>query len=138
MPKALEGGFKLFNYTVETIMSLQQAVIALEENLIENKFGVLWNLDLTTKLRSKGQDFNTPYMILEVCNPKETNNMLTNNLLVGYFLPCKIVIYVEEGTTKIGMPKPTELIGPTGDPNLLMIATNIENQLISCIDKSIQ
>jgi hypothetical protein len=36
------------------------------------------------------------------------------------------------------MPKPTELIGPTGDPNLLMIATNIENQLISCIDKSIQ
>lgn len=128
----------MFNYTVETTKSLQQAVIALEENLIENKFGVLWNLDLTSKLRSKGQDFNTPYIILEVCNPKETNNMLTNNLLVGYFLPCKIMIYVEEGTTKIGLPRPTELIGFSGDPNLLTIATNIENRLISCIDKSIQ
>ena len=127
----------MFNYTVETTKSLEQTMIAIEENLIEDKFGVLWNLDLTSKLRAKGQDFNTPYIILEVCNPKETNNMLSNNLLVGYFLPCRILIYVEEGTTRIGMPRPTELIGPSGDPNLLMIATNIENRLMSCIDKSV-
>ena len=127
----------MFNYTVETTKSLPQAVIALEGNLIEDKFGVLWNLDLTSKLRAKGQDFNTPYIILEVCNPKETNNMISNNLLVGYFLPCKVVIYVEDGITIVGMPRPTELIGPSGDSNLLTIATNIENRLIACIEKSI-
>lgn len=128
----------MFNYTVETEKSVNQAVQSLEEALKEEKFGVLWNFDLTAKLQEKGEDFNTPYTILEVCNPKEANKVLSSNLMIGYFLPCKIVVYEEGGSTKIGMPKPTSLISMAEGHDVQAIAEDIEKRLISAIDKSIQ
>ena len=127
----------MFNYTVETTKNREEAVRALEENLKEEKFGVLWNFDLTAKLQEKGTDFNTPFTILEVCNPQEANRVLSEDLMVGYFLPCKIVVYEENGTTKIGMPKPTSLIEMVQKDSIKEIAVDIEERLIGCIDKSV-
>ncbi|MGM0896314.1 MAG: DUF302 domain-containing protein [Bacillota bacterium] len=127
----------MFDYTVTTSKSVDEAVASLEENLKEEQFGVLWNFDLTAKLQEKGQDFDTPYKILEVCNPKEANTVLSENLMVGYFLPCKIVVYKEGEETKIGMPKPTSLIGMAEDGGKLNeVAEDIENRLIGCIERT--
>ncbi|PIC89369.1 hypothetical protein CSV71_10640 [Sporosarcina sp. P21c] len=127
----------MFDYTVETSKSKDEAVKDLEANLKDEKFGVLWNFDLTAKLQEKGTDFDTPYTILEVCNPQEANRVLSEDLLVGYFLPCKIVIFEEEDTTKIGMPKPSALIEMTNNDSLKEIAVDIEKRLIGCIDKTV-
>lgn len=126
----------MFNYTVNTSKTVSEAVEALEENLKAEKFGVLWNFDLTAKLQEKGEDFDTPYTILEVCNPKEANRVLSENLMIGYFLPCKIVVYKEHDGVKIGMPKPTALTGMVEDENIKTIAVDIEERLIKCIDQS--
>ncbi|MDN7245540.1 DUF302 domain-containing protein [Planococcus shenhongbingii] len=127
----------MFNYTVETSKSKDEAVRALEKNLTEEQFGILWNFDLTAKLQEKGTDFDTPFTILEVCNPQEANRVLSEDLLVGYFLPCKIVVYVEDDTTKIGMPKPSALIEMIQNESIKKIAVDIEERLIGCIDKSV-
>lgn len=127
----------MFHYTVETSKSIGEAIAALETNLKEEKFGVLWQLDLKQKLNEKGVDFDHPYHILEVCNPVEAKRVLTENPLIGYFLPCKIAVYEDGGRTKIGMPKPTALIGMVGGEALQSIAEDIERRLISCVDKSI-
>jgi len=76
------------------------------------------------------------YHILEVCNPVEAKRVMSENALVGYFLPCKLVVYEENGTTKIGLPKPTSLIGLIANEKLMSIASDIEKRLISCVDKS--
>lgn len=127
----------MFHYTVETSKSRNEAVQTLEENLKAEKFGVLWNFDLTATLREKGTDFDTPYTILEVCNPEEANQVLSKDLMVGYFLPCKIVVYEENATTKIGMPKPSALIEMVENESVKNIAVDIEERLIGCIDKSV-
>ncbi|MBX0314811.1 DUF302 domain-containing protein [Planococcus glaciei] len=127
----------MFNYTVETEKGRDEAVQALAENLQAEKFGILWNFDLTAKLQEKGTDFDTPFTILEVCNPQEANRVLSEDLMVGYFLPCKIVVYEEEGTTKIGMPKPSALIDMVQNESIKQIALDIEERLIGCIDKSV-
>ncbi|WKA52745.1 DUF302 domain-containing protein [Planococcus liqunii] len=127
----------MFNYTVETEKGRDEAVQALAENLQAEKFGILWNFDLTAKLQEKGTDFDTPFTILEVCNPQEANRVLSEDLMVGYFLPCKIVVYEEEGTTKIGMPKPSALIEMVHNESIKQIALDIEERLIGCIDKSV-
>jgi len=127
----------MFDYTVETSKSKDEAVRDLEANLKEEKFGVLWNFDLTAKLQEKGTDFDTPYTILEVCNPQEANRVLSEDLLVGYFLPCKIVVYEKDGMTKIGMPKPSALIEMVQKDSIKEIAMDIETRLISCIDKTV-
>lgn len=126
----------MFNYTVETAKSKDEAVRTLEENLKEEKFGVLWNFDLTAKLQEKGEDFDTPFTVLEVCNPQEANKVLSEELLVGYFLPCKIVVYEDGDTTKIGMPRPTALIDMVENEQLKAIAEDIEQRLKDCIDRS--
>ncbi|WP_252503997.1 DUF302 domain-containing protein [Sporosarcina sp. Marseille-Q4943] len=126
-----------FHYTVETSKSIDEAISSIEQNLKENKFGVLWQLDLTGTLQKKGvHSYTTPYRILEVCNPVEAARVLSYNPLVGYFLPCKITVYESEGMTKIGLPKPTAMIGLLNDPELKSIAKDIEDVLINVLEKS--
>lgn len=128
----------MFHYTVQTDKSIDEAITALETNLKEEKFGVLWALDLTDKLQEKGiENFKQPYRILEVCNPEAAARVLGLNELVGYFLPCKITVYEKDGLTSIGMPKPTVMMDMLGDSKLKEIAVEIEETLIKVLDKSI-
>ncbi|MDN4525511.1 DUF302 domain-containing protein [Fictibacillus fluitans] len=127
----------MFHYTVETDQTIDEAVNTLEKNLKEEKFGVLWQLDLPAKLQEKGvEDYTTPYRVLEVCNPQEAARVLNLNELVGYFLPCKITVYESDGKTKIGLPKPTMMVDFIEDEELKSIAKNIESTLINVLDKS--
>lgn len=126
----------MFHYTVKTNKSLEQTIADLQENLKDEKFGVLWHLDMKEKLNEKGVDFDQSYHILEVCNPAEAKKVLIENSLVGYFLPCKIAVYDDGGTTKIGLPRPTALIDFIDNEALMRIAEDIEKRLIIAIDKS--
>ncbi|OQP08650.1 hypothetical protein B1691_14345 [Geobacillus sp. 47C-IIb] len=125
----------MFHYTIHVTTGLNETIERLEEHLKQEGFGVLWRFSVTEKLQEKGLDFSTPMVILEVCNPQEAARVLSENLLVGYFLPCKIVVYVENGVTKIGMPKPTMLVGMVSEPTLEKLAADIEKRLIACIDR---
>jgi uncharacterized protein (DUF302 family) len=125
----------LFHYTVTSSKSIEDIITSLEAVLKEEKFGILWKLNLKEKLQEKGVDLDKEFVVLEVCNPHEAKRFLTANILVGYFLPCKIVVYKEDGDSKIGMPKPTSLISMVADSELEAIAKDIENRLIGCIEK---
>lgn len=127
----------MFDYTVVTNKSIDEAIASLESNLKEEQFGVLWNFDIKAKLQEKGLDFNQDFRVLEVCNPHEAQRVLSENLLVGYFLPCKIVVYDDNGQTKIGMPKPTALVTMVNNDKITKLAEDIESRLINCINKSI-
>ncbi|WP_018247334.1 DUF302 domain-containing protein [Orenia marismortui] len=126
----------MFHYNIKIDKSTQQAIELLKDNLKEEQFGVLWEFDVQKKLQAKGLEFNQEYYVLEVCNPQEAQRILNKNQLVGYFLPCKIVVYNDQGKTKIGLPKPTALIELVDNPELTAIAENIEERLINCINKS--
>ncbi|MFB1050170.1 DUF302 domain-containing protein [Paraliobacillus sp. JSM ZJ581] len=126
----------MFHYTVTSDKTIEMLVQSLETNLKEEKFGILWEFDVKDTLDNKGFDFNQPYLILEVCNPKEAYDMLHENQMVGYFLPCKLVVYKDGDQTKVGMPRPTELIQLVNDPSLNGKAKEIEERLIGVLDKS--
>ncbi|MFD1708320.1 DUF302 domain-containing protein [Siminovitchia sediminis] len=128
----------MFHYTVETNQSIEEAMAALEEKLKEEKFGVLWHFDIRETLQNKGFEFDQPYHVMEVCNPKEAQRVLSENQMVGYFLPCKIVVYEDGGKTKIGMPRPTALIEMVSDSSIKEFAQDIEDRLIACIDQVTQ
>ncbi|MFC5402869.1 DUF302 domain-containing protein [Cohnella soli] len=125
-----------FHYTVESDLGMNETIEALGKELKKRGFGVLWDFDLTAKLKEKGQSFDEPYRILEVCNPAEAARILSKNELAAYFLPCKIVVYEKEGKTRIGLPKPTALIEVIGDEGLKEIAVEVEKTLVEGIDQS--
>ncbi|KIL72385.1 DUF302 domain-containing protein [Bacillus badius] len=124
----------MFHYTKKVSLPLEEAIVQLEEALTGETFGVLWQLDIQKKLQEKGVGFDKKFIILEVCNPQEAKKVLEEENLAGYFLPCKIVVYEENGQTKIGMPKPTTLISMLENDKLKEVAQGIENRLIGCID----
>jgi len=126
-----------FHYTVTTNKTIDETISSIEQNLKEHKFGILWQLDITQKLKEKGIDsYSNPYRILEVCNPYEAGRVLSENNLVGYFLPCKITVYEDQGKIKIGLPKPTALVSMLNNDELNVIAMEIEETLIHVLEKS--
>ncbi|WP_223702397.1 DUF302 domain-containing protein [Sutcliffiella deserti] len=127
----------MFDYTVKTSKTVEEAIRSLEGTLKEKEFGVLWKFDIKEKLQEKGLDFNQAYHVLEVCNPYEAERVLSKNQLVGYFLPCKIVVYDDGGVTKIGMPRPSALIEKLNDQSLKDLGKDIEERLIECIDQAV-
>lgn len=124
------------NYKIKTDKSFEMAIEDLKKSLGNNNFGVLWELNFKDKLKEKGLDFKNNFKILEVCNPKQAKEVLEKNIEVGYFLPCKMVVYEHENSVFIGMIKPTMLIGIMEDVELSNIASEVEKELMSAIDEA--
>ncbi|MCL4442034.1 MAG: DUF302 domain-containing protein [Firmicutes bacterium] len=124
----------MFKYSITTGRSYTETLTALENSLVEHKFGVLWKLDVKENLKKKGVDFDKDFHIFEVCNAPKAKEVLERNILVGYFLPCKIVVYVDKGETVIGMVRPTTIVEFLGDQNLVGFASEVEEILIKAID----
>jgi uncharacterized protein (DUF302 family) len=127
----------MFDYTVVSDKTIDDAIHNLEVSLKQEKFGVLWMFDIKEKLQEKGLEFSKEFKVLEVCNPVEAQRVLNQNEMAGYFLPCKIVVFEHEGKTKIGMPKPTALISLLNDESMQLFAKDIEDRLINVLNNSI-
>lgn len=123
-------------YEVKTNKSFEKSVEDLKENLSNHSFGVLWELNFKDKLEEKGLEFDKNFKIFEVCNPKQAKEILDKNIEVGYFLPCKIVIYENDNSISIGMPKPTSLIEMVNDDELSNISIEVEKELKAAIDET--
>lgn len=120
-------------YSIAVKMSVDEALEGIKAALAERKFGVLWHLNVPQTLQEKGQDFKTPFHILEVCNPGHAKHALETNLEVGFFLPCKVVVYAKDGETRVGMLRPETIIGLLGEERLAGLATEVEGVLRDAI-----
>lgn len=126
-----------FHYTVESDKSLEDAMATVEKNLQAIQFGVLWQTNITQNLKNKGlTKIQNAYHVMEVCSPFEAEKVLSHNPNAHYFLPCKITVFERNGKTHIGLPRPTVLMEPLNDPELMNIVQNIEENLIEVLDKS--
>jgi len=124
-----------FEFTLSTEKDLAAAAAAVEQALAERKFMVLWSLDMNAKLAEKGLSTATQFKVLEVCNAVRAKEALDANPLVGYFLPCKVVVYQRPGeAAHIGLVKPTALIGLLDDPQLAQLARDVEATLVEAVE----
>ncbi len=124
-------------YKKQTGKRFEEAVEDLKSRLAEHKFGILWELNFKDKLQEKGQDFSTNFKMLEACNPVQAKKAFDAHLEAGYFLPCKLVVYEDQGVVQLGMLRPTELMGLAHLDNLSTIAEAVEQDLKSAIDEAV-
>ncbi|MHB8928443.1 MAG: DUF302 domain-containing protein [Bacillota bacterium] len=96
------------SYTVTAGKAFDQAVQAVEAKTAEKGFRVLHVHDVQATLKEKGFE-REPLKIVEVCNAKYANRVLTTDINVGLFLPCKINVYTKEGQTYISALRPMVL-----------------------------
>ena len=126
-------------YKQKTEKTFEAALESLKANLSEVEFGVLWQLNFKDKLQEKGLTFDNNFMILEVCNPMKAQRVLSEQMEMGFFLPCKVAVYEEGGLTYIGMPNPTSLMSTimVDNVDLENMAKEVELQLKQAIDRSV-
>lgn len=124
-------------YVIDTPKDVPTATRDLEEAVKRNKFGVLHVHDLQKTLQEKGVAFPNACRILEVCNPQRAVQVLTRNMTTNMALPCRISVYQEQGTTKIGMIRPTALLALfPGAADLKTVAEDVERETMRMIDEA--
>ncbi|HEY9136466.1 MAG TPA: DUF302 domain-containing protein [Pseudomonadales bacterium] len=124
-------------YIVDTNKSFDQASASLELSVTRNGFGVLHVHDLGSTLRSKGIAFDEQCKIFEVCNPAQAEKVLSTDMRLNMALPCRISVFTEKGKTKIGLIKPKQMLsGLSQDPDLIQVATEVEEQTIRMVDEA--
>ena len=75
-----------FSYTVKTRKSITEVIEELPKHLQKIGFGVLGSLNFQKILTDKGIEFERPYQLLEVCNPKLAKQVLDLNPDLGLLL----------------------------------------------------
>jgi len=96
------------SYTVATDRPFDEAVAAVEAETAARGFRVLHVHDVQATLKEKGFE-REPMKIIEICNAKYANRVLTSDIGIGLFLPCKINVYTKGGRTYISALRPTLL-----------------------------
>ena len=124
-------------YIVETAKAFSQASTDLASAVVRNGFGVLHVHDLGTTLRGKGIAFDEECRVFEVCNPAQAAKVLSADMHLNMALPCRISVFTEKGTTKIGLIKPIQMLSALSkDAAIAHVAKEVEEQTIRMVDES--
>ncbi len=124
-------------YVVNTDKTFEQASIDLESSVKSLGFGVLHVHDIGETLRNKGIDFKENCRVFEVCNPIQAAKVLSMDMRLNMALPCRISVFTEEGSTKIGLIKPAQMLAALSEnPALLEVAKEVEEKTIQMVNKA--
>lgn len=104
-----------------------------KENLAEQGFGILTEIDVQATLKKKlGVDYGQ-YVILGACNPSLAYQALQAEKEIGLFLPCNVIVYEENSQLFVAAIKPTSAMAGIENSSLDEIALQAEEKLKSAI-----
>ena len=122
-------------YTVPTSKSVDEAVAAVEQNAPAHGFRVLHIHDIAAALAEKGFS-REPLFIVEVCNARYAAKMLERDMTAALMLPCPIVVYQENGETKISTMLPSVVAELLPGRSLEFTAEQVEFALLAIVNDS--
>ncbi len=122
-------------FEVVSRYNLKTTLTKVKASLKENGFGTLFELNFKDKFKEHNMSYPNNYYVLEVCNPKLAKEILDISQDVGYFLPCKVVVYEESNQVIIGMMKPTEMLHMiTDDERAMLVAKEVEKIIMKSLE----
>jgi uncharacterized protein (DUF302 family) len=125
------------NYAIsgETPLSFGEAVEKARALLQEAGYGVLSEIDVQAKLKEKLDIEREPYLILGACNPPLANQGLNVEPELGTLLPCNVVIYEQEGRTRVAAVEPGTMLSVVGNKELEPIAEQVRSDLSRVVEE---
>ena len=125
-------------YTVSTStdLSFKDAVARVRDELAADGFGVLCEIDVQTTLKQKLGVDREPYLILGACNPALAHRALEAEPELGVLLPCNVVIYQEDGQTRIAVVDAEQMLSIVGNDELAPTATEVRRRLAAVVERA--
>lgn len=118
-------------YTFQTCLPLtvEQAIPEVLDQLKQEGFGVLMDLDIQATMKQKiGADISA-YHILGACNPQLAHRALLAEPEIGALLPCNIVVRAEGKHTIVSFMDPQAMTQMTANPQVHAVANEAETRL---------
>lgn len=115
--------------------TFEEAIELVTDNLKNEGFGVLTEIDVKSTLKTKiGVDFKN-YKILGACNPHFAHKALINEDKIGVFLPCNVIVIEQENNLiEIAAVDPIASMVSVDNNNLGAIAQEVQLKLKKVID----
>jgi uncharacterized protein (DUF302 family) len=122
--------------TATTTLGYDQAVDRVRQELQEEGFGVLSEINVAAKLNEKLGVNREPYMILGACMPALAHRSLRHEPDLGALLPCNVVVYRLDGQTHIAAVDPGRMLSIVGNPELEPIAGDVRQRLAAVVKRA--
>lgn len=120
-------------YGISTAVDIEygQAVERTKEELSNEGFGVLSEIDIAATLKKKLDVDFRPYVILGACNPPLAHRALGAERDLGLLLPCNVIVYAadEEGRSVVAAMDPEAALELTGNPEVREVAREVKARL---------
>ena len=113
----------------ESTLPFKEAVGKVKEELAEEGFGILTEIDVKATLKKKLDVDYENYLILGACNPPFAYEALKAEKDVGLLLPCNVVVYEDGGKTFVSAILPTVAMEMIENQTLGEIAKQVEEKL---------
>ena len=111
------------------------AIKRLKEELQEEGFGILSEIDVQAKFKEKLDKNIGKYMILGACNPSLAYEALEAEQEIGLLLPCNVIVYEKDNKVVVSTVLPDAMMGFLDNPKLKEIGAKAQPKLISVIDR---
>ena len=116
-------------------MSFDEAVERVTELLKSEGFGVLTTIDVKKTLKEKIDVDRPRYVILGACNPQFAHQALEAEPDIGLLLPCNVVVYEEEGKTRVAAMDPKAALSLSGNPDVEPMAREVRDRIERVIEQ---
>ncbi len=126
------------SYTLSTTteQAFDTAVARVREELAAEGFGVLCDIDVQATLKQKLGVESEPYMILGACNPPLAHRALEAEPELGVLLPCNVVVYVQQGETRIAAVDAERMLSIVGNDELGETASEVRRRLATVVERA--
>ena len=116
--------------------SFDDAIIRVTDELKEEGFGVLTEIDVKETLKKKLDVDFKKYRILGACNPGFAHQALQKEDKIGTMLPCNVIVEEhEDGSVEISAVDPLASMQAVENDDLAAIATQVRDRLAKVINR---
>ena len=127
-----------YTLTTTTDLAFADAVDRVREELVAEGFGVLCEIDVQATLEAKLGVEREPYLILGACNPPLAHAALETEPELGVLLPCNVIVYQEDGHTRISAVDAERMLSIVGNDQLADTAGEVRRRLSAVVDRASQ
>lgn len=124
-----------YHYSKTCNVSFEDAISKVTENLKQEGFGILTEIDVKETLKKKlDVDFRR-YKILGACNPQLAYQALQAEDKIGIMLPCNVVVQERDGgKVEVSAVDPVASMMAIQNPKLGAIAAQVQAKLKKVIE----
>ena len=121
--------------TRRVALSFDEADARIREELKQEGFGILTEIDVRATLKQKIDVDFPPYRILGACNPPIAHQALQAEPDVGLLLPCNVVVRQDGDHVLVEALDPVVQLRVAGNDALMPAATDVRARITRALDR---